>query len=383
MFIGLDTVRWEHLKTVNGHAAHIPQFLPDLVSPDPMIFERGFKQVYLQSIHQGTMYSVTPVVIPFFLQAAAQQSNADHCATLVEWAAQLASYGAVPIDPPWERTDPGPLTDINRLWDACYATGREQVDTVCTFLTHPSAKVRAAAYRMLALFPEEGDRLLAVVVAGIQAESDPLIIADAISDLAWLCLRCQRQGHQLVHAYRDLFIPWTTHPDARVQWAADTAMLLLSDGAPADSALLERLLAPLPAFNANPDDDAVSTQVWDAWTTILFLPSDQCTALLLVYLRQLSDPYWAYLIAEWLLNQVFAATRYSTCSAITSRDADGKLMYTHRDFSDHRCRDAFAAAAMQPTDLQRHVVREVQAAITRHGIQTNLLDFCGLKTLLD
>ncbi|WP_110517910.1 hypothetical protein [Herpetosiphon llansteffanensis] len=382
MFIGLNTVRWKHLESAYGHAAHFPQFLPDLISPDPMIFERGIKKVYLHSIHQYTIYSVTPVVIPFFLQAAAQQSNADHCATLLECAATLASYGAMPTDPAWKWTNPEPLTHINQLWEACHATGREQVDSVCTFLTHPAAKVRAAAYTMLALFPEESDRFLAVVVAGIQAESDPLIVVDAINNLAWLCLRRKRQGHQLVHADRDLFMPWKTHPDLRVQWAADKALLLLSDGAPANSALLERLLEPLPTLNTHPDD-AVRTQVWDAWTTILFLPSDQCTTLLLAYLRQLSDPYWAYMIAQWLLSQVFAATHYDTSSPMISRDDDGKLMYTHTKFSDQRCQDAFAAAAIQPMDLQRHVVREVQAAITRHGIQTNLLAFYGLNTLLD
>lgn len=383
MFIGLDDVSWERLSAAYGSAAHFPQFLPDLTSPDPAIFDRGIEKIYLHSIHQFTLYSVTPVVIPFLLQAAARQPDPQFVAALLRCAETLASYGADWLNPPWERTITRDPAEDYSIDEQCYAAGLEHIDTVLGYLDHATAAVRLAAYEFLALFPEASDHYLSAMIEGVRAESDPAILAKAIEFLAQMCLRRQRQGRHLHQPYQDLFLPWRGHPAAQIRWRAIQAIIMLNDGAPSDPDLVDALLAPLPAFNADADDEAAYYQIWDAWRSSSFLSEEQGAAVLSAYLRRLTDPYWVYYIAEQLINRVIVQTHYDTLRTNTLYDDDKEWSFTTTAFIHSRYKDAFAAAVAQPTELQRSVVREVHAALAKHRIQTNLLAFCGLDQLLD
>jgi hypothetical protein len=61
----LDSIDWGSLKGCYRSAADMPEFLRSLLSPVAEIREWAKEEIGSAVIHQGTVYDVSPVVIPF------------------------------------------------------------------------------------------------------------------------------------------------------------------------------------------------------------------------------------------------------------------------------------------------------------------------------
>ncbi|HXR66313.1 MAG TPA: hypothetical protein VN729_10335 [Ktedonobacteraceae bacterium] len=64
----LDAIPWSTLHHAYGEASNIPGLMRDLTSPKKAIREAAIWEFYGNVYHQGTIYSATTFVVPFFLE---------------------------------------------------------------------------------------------------------------------------------------------------------------------------------------------------------------------------------------------------------------------------------------------------------------------------
>jgi HEAT repeat protein len=71
MLAGLDDVAWHELTHAYGSAEDVPEMLRAAAAPDEETADAGVSDLYGSVLHQGSVYSSTPVVLPFVLDIAA------------------------------------------------------------------------------------------------------------------------------------------------------------------------------------------------------------------------------------------------------------------------------------------------------------------------
>lgn len=93
----LDTIPWKKLGTAYGNASEAPQAIRDLLSVDEDVWLEavcGF--LFSYAVHQGTIYSCTPHVIPFIIEILDQsphvRTTTDLRRYLLEFLAVVARY---------------------------------------------------------------------------------------------------------------------------------------------------------------------------------------------------------------------------------------------------------------------------------------------------
>src|SRR5689334_2516207 len=64
----LESVSWSELEHAYGEASEVPDLLRDLVSPEQKVYQGAIDRLWYTVIHQGTVYSSTAHVVPFFCE---------------------------------------------------------------------------------------------------------------------------------------------------------------------------------------------------------------------------------------------------------------------------------------------------------------------------
>src|SRR5689334_21001111 len=93
----LDSISWSDLKHAYGDASNVPDLIRELASPEPEIYENALGELFYTVIHQGTVYSSTAYVVPFFceLLEAPHVQNKPHLLYYLATIARGASYADV------------------------------------------------------------------------------------------------------------------------------------------------------------------------------------------------------------------------------------------------------------------------------------------------
>lgn len=165
MLEDLDTINWDGLGGAYGPAGDVAEILRGLASPDEGVAGEALDQFFSSIWHQGTVYPVTVVAVPFIVDLAA--GRAVHHRDALTFA--LGGFG-----------DPN-MSDGSAL-PAVRAALRAHSDSLLPLLEDPEEAVREAATYTIA-HSGGGDKAASALAARWEVEGDPQVRAGIVLSL--------------------------------------------------------------------------------------------------------------------------------------------------------------------------------------------------------
>ena len=178
LLVGLDDVDWSKLSHAYGPATDVPELLRALIDPATTTAERKRVQraLYGNVIHQGTVWSASSRVVPFFVEIVMDASvdielrrfSLQYIVDLSVWEDMEAfafdpdDYFADVEDPgTWREEDRGTeresddvLQQMVRVWaKACYEAVEASVPRLLPLLQERDDELVSTVRRLLAAFP--------------------------------------------------------------------------------------------------------------------------------------------------------------------------------------------------------------------------------------
>lgn len=102
MLDDLDRIDWAHIRHSHGHADEFPAWIRQLRSEIPDVREEARRNLFEYSHHQGSIYEVTPFLVPFLVELATAPDTPErehllyHLGSLgrsCNWAVARSIYG--------------------------------------------------------------------------------------------------------------------------------------------------------------------------------------------------------------------------------------------------------------------------------------------------
>jgi hypothetical protein len=95
----LNAVPWDKLGHAYGKASEVPDLIRELASPEQKVYEEAIGRLWYTVIHQGTVYSSTAYVVPFFCELLEEPEvqNKTELLSYLKTIAQGASYADVHV----------------------------------------------------------------------------------------------------------------------------------------------------------------------------------------------------------------------------------------------------------------------------------------------
>ena len=162
MLEDLDTINWDGLGGAYGPAGDAAEILRGLASPDEGIAGEALDEFFSSIWHQGTVYPVTAVAVPFIVELAA--GRAVHHRDALCFA--LGGFG-----------DPN-MSDGSAL-PAVREALRAHSDSLLPLLEDPETTVREAATYAVA-HSGAGEKAASALAARREAEDDPQVQAGIV-----------------------------------------------------------------------------------------------------------------------------------------------------------------------------------------------------------
>ncbi|HTK05595.1 MAG TPA: hypothetical protein VL485_00350 [Ktedonobacteraceae bacterium] len=150
----LDAVPWSELEHAYGEASEVPDLIRELASPEQEVYEGAIGRLGYTVIHQGTVYSSTAYVVPFFceLLEAPEIFNKVELLDYLATIARGASYSDVHIRVKEQRETPEMQRQIAEELSWVQAASDAVSDGYATYLRllqSPDTNLRAyAAYTL-------------------------------------------------------------------------------------------------------------------------------------------------------------------------------------------------------------------------------------------
>ncbi|MFE2075252.1 hypothetical protein [Streptomyces misionensis] len=291
---GLDAVDWSALTHAYGPADDLPGLLSDLCSADERQRHKALHELYGNIFHQGSRYPATAAAVPFLARMAADPALPDRSALLELLAALAIGYdeahlpGGVAVadwradveearaqDPAAVRAEydawvEAAADDKDRRMRAfrrdmydhdrhlaavtaelgAYDAVRGEIPALLPLLGDADAAVRAATAHLSAWFPEVAGESLPRLLALLDEEDEPAVLATALVAVGLLGDgvhaadrdRERGGGPEAVARLR----PFLAAGEPVVRWAAATALARLG-ATGAEGAVGPRVLAELVA----------------------------------------------------------------------------------------------------------------------------------------
>jgi hypothetical protein len=184
---GLDAVEWESLSHAFGPADDVPDLLRKLISADADERWEAYDELTNSVWHQGTVYSVSPHVVPFLITMLRSSQTPDKrlpailLALLADGRSGLAVHAMG--DSPVAQRVRAWLAEEGRDLEAEAAQERQWVEEtrlavgealplLAPFLDDPEPGVREPIALALARYPERAEELLPVLGSVLQRESE-------------------------------------------------------------------------------------------------------------------------------------------------------------------------------------------------------------------
>ena len=86
---GLDKIDWPNIRHSHGRATEFPTWIRQLLSDESEVRENAQENLFEYSNHQGSIYEVTPYLVPFLIELVAAEDTPDKAELLYH----LASVG--------------------------------------------------------------------------------------------------------------------------------------------------------------------------------------------------------------------------------------------------------------------------------------------------
>ena len=150
----LDAIPWSDLQHAYGAANNVPDLIRALASPDYEVYDRALSVLWSNVTHQGTVYSATAYVVPFFceLLEAPTVHNKVRLLHYLTTIAYGASYADVHIREPELREIPEMQQQIAEEL-RCVQAASDAVSagypTYLRLLQSPDPEIRAYAAQTL------------------------------------------------------------------------------------------------------------------------------------------------------------------------------------------------------------------------------------------
>jgi hypothetical protein len=146
----LDSIPWNELGHAYGEATDVPDLIRALASPEPEVVKNAIGRLWYTVIHQGTVYSSTAYVVPFFceLLEAPDVQNKTELLNYLATIARGASYHNVHVREKERRETPEMQKEIAKELSWVQAASDAVSDDFAIYLRllqSPDAKLRASA----------------------------------------------------------------------------------------------------------------------------------------------------------------------------------------------------------------------------------------------
>lgn len=187
----LDSVPWNELGHAYGEATDVPDLIRALASPEPEVVKNAMSHLWSSVIHQGTVYSSTAYVVPFFcelLEAPDVQNKTellDYLATI----ARGASYHDVHVREKERRETPEMQKEISKELSWVQAASDAVSDGFATYLRllqSPDAQLRASAAHVLCRCQSHTLEVVPAMKQHLFAETTALVHASLLLSLGSL-----------------------------------------------------------------------------------------------------------------------------------------------------------------------------------------------------
>lgn len=187
----LNSVPWNELEHAYGEASEVPDLIRALASPEQKVYKGAIGRLWYTVIHQGTVYSSTAYVVPFFcelLEAPEVQNKAGllyYLATI----AHVASYGDIHMREQEHRETPEMQKQIAK-WLSWAQAARDAVSdgyaTYLRLLRSPDPKLCAHAAYTLSRCQSHAAEVVPVMKQHLTVEEFLLVRATLLLSLGLL-----------------------------------------------------------------------------------------------------------------------------------------------------------------------------------------------------
>jgi hypothetical protein len=188
----LNSVPWSELRHAYGEASDVPDLIRALASPEQIVYEDSLGRLWSSVIHQGTVYSSTAYVVPFFcelLEAPEVQNKAELLSYLAT-ISQGASYSDVHVREKERRETPEMQKQIAEELSWVQAASDAVSDGYATYLRlvqSPDPKLRAHAAYTLSRCQSHAAEVVPVMKQHLAVEASLQVRASLL-----LCLRHEK-----------------------------------------------------------------------------------------------------------------------------------------------------------------------------------------------
>jgi hypothetical protein len=305
MLEGLDRIDWENISHSHGKAGDFPGWIRDLASDDRETRQQALEELWEFSNHQGSIYEVTPYVIPFLIELLQAETVQDK----VEILAMMVS-----ITTPCRR-------DVAQSWYGgnerqTLLNVKEGIPVYVDLLNHPTPLARQLAFELIVAIKGElwDQAVQEPLQAAVAREADPQVKAEMVTSLGQFLLNCYIPKFDLdVDQYSGpvAFLKTLLEPPEheKVRFRAALALIdFLRDTVEMSDVMVGILKDVLldPTRYARYDSPVTaSLALRDALDGLRFLHLDQRTAVLEEVLPQVQQPQDAHEIARALLDLAF------------------------------------------------------------------------------
>lgn len=212
MFETLDTVPWNELEHAYGEASEVPDLIRALASPEPEVYKGAISRLWYTVIHQGTVYSSTAYVVPFFcelLEAPEVQNKAEllyYLATI----AHGASYADVHVREPERRETPEMQKQIATELNWVQAASDAVSDGYATYLRvlqSSDAELRAHAAYTLSRCQSHTAEVVPTMKQHLVAEEVSLVRSSLLLSLGMLLPKDQETAFFFPYALQNAADP--------------------------------------------------------------------------------------------------------------------------------------------------------------------------------
>jgi hypothetical protein len=187
----LNSVPWSKLEHAYGEASDVPDLIRALASPEQKVYAGAISRLWSSVIHQGTVYSATASVVPFFCELL-EAPEVHNKAGLLDYLAAIAhgaSYGDVHIREPERRGTPEMQQQIAEelSWvQAASDAVSEGYATYLRLLQSSDPQLRAYAAHTLSCCQSHAAVVVPEMKQHLAGETSPLVGASLLLSLGLL-----------------------------------------------------------------------------------------------------------------------------------------------------------------------------------------------------
>ncbi|MEZ0228766.1 MAG: hypothetical protein ACAI25_09090 [Planctomycetota bacterium] len=172
----LDDIDWTQHQHAYGSAADVPDLLRALASTKKKKRDAAWHDLHGNVWHQGTVWEVTPLVVPFLIELVAEKSVAEKHA-LLNYLARLAGNGNLEADP----EDAHGLATRDAVTEGFFE--------FTPFLESDEVTERIAASFLLGQLPNRAKDVVAALRTVVERGGDERVVASACFSLAQVAPR--------------------------------------------------------------------------------------------------------------------------------------------------------------------------------------------------